>query len=608
VIAQASERPAAVVHELVERSARAQPEAVALRFGDECVTYAALEARANQLAHRLGRAGVEAETLVGVCARPSIAGVVAILGVLKAGAAYLPLDPAYPTAHLRSVLADGRARLVLAQPGLEATIVADGHRVMAIEEDACETGARRASPPVLPRRSDDLAYVVYTSGSTGDPNGVMIEHGSLVNTVAGLCDVYGMRSEDRVLQFAPLGFDVSVEELFIALAAGATLVGGEAARSGSLRHFLAACGRLGITVLELPTAFWHVLVDFLATTACALPPSVRLVIIGGEAARPDAVEAWNRLVGHRPRLLNAYGLTETTITTHVGDPMGPASRGVSIGRPIPGVRARVLDAAGRLVAPGHAGELHVGGRALARGYRFRPDLTAARFLDPDGSGTRLFRTGDLVREAADGTLEFVARKDEQLKVRGFRVEPAEVERALHEHPAIRAVAVGQRAGADTLVAWAVMADASVGLAELQGHVRRRLPAFMVPDALEIVPELPLAPSGKVDRRRLARGDSGPGVTDAGRAVERAEPTPASAVEDALLAIWGEVLGAVPASVEDSFIALGGHSLRATQVLARVRERFGVEISFRDFMRRPTVAALAQRIRAADVPTPHGPAA
>ena len=549
---------------LFEERAASRPDAVAISAEGEEVTYGELNRRANRLAWALRRRGVGAETRVAVVARRSPALIVALLGVLKAGGAYVPLDPAHPEERCAAILRDSGAALVL-----------DGDRPDA-------TGERDDDPPPA-AGPDALAYVIYTSGSTGGPKGVLVTRAALLARVRWMRDAYELGDGDRVLQLASATFDTHAEEVFPCLLAGATLVLGPPA--GELPDFLAGERGSRLTVMDLSTPHWHELV---AAARPRWPHGLRLLVLGADQVRPDALAAWWDAAGDRVRVLNTYGPTEATIvataaTLRPGDP-GPRP---PIGRPIASTRAHVLD---RWLAPagvGAPGELCLGGAGLARGYLGRPGHTAERFVpDPHGpAGARLYRTGDRARWRPDGQLEFLGRLDDQVKIRGHRVEPAEVEAALLAHPAVRQAAVVAReaAGDRRLVAYVVGAAG-----DLRRHLAARLPEPMIPSAIVGLDRLPLTPGGKLDRRALPEPAGGP-------APERPYVAPEGAAEELVARIWAEVLGVDRVGALDDFFERGGHSLLATRVAARLRAAVDLDVPLRTLFAARTVAELAAAV-------------
>ncbi|MBW8876934.1 MAG: amino acid adenylation domain-containing protein [Acidobacteria bacterium] len=577
------------------------PEAVAVEHDGLRTTYRELEARSNRLARFLRRLGVGPEVVVGLAADRSPELVTGLLAVLKAGGAYLPLDPSYPAERLAWMLADSGAPLLLTRRVLAPrwpevrTVLLDGWESEERDDrDGRDSKDDWSEGDVSP---GNAAYVLYTSGSTGRPKGVVVEHRSLAAYVLDAAAAYGLAPGERALQFASISFDTSAEEIYPALVTGATLVLRPESMLDSVPRFLADLDRLEITVLNLPTAYWHALAAGLEGSA--LPQGARRVILGGERALPEALAQWRRgTAGHPARLVNTYGPTETTIvaTRHELAGSAPDVSTIPIGRPIAGARVYVVDRRLQPVPPGVAGELLVGGAGLSRGYLGRPELTAAAFVpDPFGTvpGDRLYRTGDLVRYLSGGVLEFLGRIDGQVKIRGFRVETGEIESALTAHPRVRAAAVALREddpGSPRLVAYVVPAGEPGAepptTSELRRFLADRLPEHMMPAAFVILESLPRTGSGKVDRRALPRPEG-----ERPR-LEREYVPPASEVEEALVEIWAETLGIARVGVQDNFFELGGHSLLATQVIARLRERLRVDLPLIALFQMPTVEQLA----------------
>ncbi|HEV8580083.1 MAG TPA: amino acid adenylation domain-containing protein [Thermoanaerobaculia bacterium] len=563
------------VEALFTERARLSPEATALEWDGGRFTYAELDRRSDALADRLRELGVGPEVLVGLAMARSPEMIVALLAVLKAGGAYLPLDPAYPEARRAFMIED-------------AGVVA-----MLTSKDLKDSTERRdeESPSLDSAQEANPAYVIYTSGSTGKPKGVVVEHRSLAAYTVGAMAAFELTPEDRVLQFASISFDTSGEEIYPALASGAALVLRPGDMAASIAHFLREVERLRITVLDLPTAFWHELVAGLGTEG-NLPACVRLVILGGEKVLPERVAQWRASVGSGVRLLNTYGPTEATIVSTRRDlTRGPDE--APIGRPIPGAAVHVLDRWGGPVPVGAAGELHIGGFGLARGYLRRPEITAERFVpNPFGSmGERLYRTGDRVRWRPSGDLEFLGRVDQQIKLRGFRVEPGEIESALRSHPAVRDAVVVLKPGPGgdpRLVAYTVRETAEGGT-DLRAFLKERLPEFMVPALFMELPALPLTPSGKVDRRALPEPDGDRPELPA------AYEAPRSELERTIAGIWRELLGVERIGLHDNFFDLGAHSLLIVRAHARLRETLGRELTVVDLFRHSSVGALARHL-------------
>ncbi|MBO3751358.1 amino acid adenylation domain-containing protein [Streptosporangiaceae bacterium NEAU-GS5] len=537
---------------------------VALVCGAETVSYAELETRVGRLAGGLRAAGVGRGDIVGVCLPRSPEAIVALLAVWRAGAAYLPLDPADPPERIASILTDAAAAGVVTRAVLP---------YRSFDPDVA------GEPPETVNRPSDPAYVIFTSGSTGRPKGVVIDHRAVAARVAWMREAYELGPADRVVQFASLSFDAHVEEIFPALAAGAALLllpEGAA----TLPDVLASPQGRSVSVLDLPTAYWHRLVDDL--DEIAWPPALRLVILGGEQVLAPAVARWQERFARSARLVNTYGPTEGTVIATACDLVNDGER-PPIGRPIDGASVRVADARGRPQPYGCAGELMIGGPGVAIGYLGRPGVTAAAFgPDPHGgTGGRRYRTGDRGRWRRDGRLEFLGRFDAQVKVRGFRIEPGEVEShltALHGVREAYVTAVG-----DDLVAY-VTGD-HIDVAELRTGLAARLPRQFVPTAWVRLDALPLTRAGKVDRAALPPPDKP-------AAAERVPPR--GDAEELVAGIWRDLLGVEPGAFDD-FFALGGHSLMATRVAARLRRAVGVEVPIRTIFERPSVAGLAAAV-------------
>ncbi|HET7460190.1 MAG TPA: amino acid adenylation domain-containing protein, partial [Longimicrobium sp.] len=584
----------ACVHELFERRAEETPGATALVFEGGEVGYAELNARANRLAHRLRALGVGPDARVAVCAERTPEMVAGLLAVLKAGGAYVPVDPAYPDERLRWLLEDSAPVAVLAHASLAARFAGAG--VPVVELDA-GSPAWEAGPETNPGRGallpEHLAYVIYTSGSTGRPKGVMVPHRAVQRQAAAVQAGFGLRPDDRVLQFASIAFDAAVEEIFGALGTGAALVLRTEAWIEGAHAFWGRCAEFRVTVADLPTRFWQLLLD---EPSAAIPPCVRLLAIGGEAVEPAALEAWFRRGGHRPPLLNTYGPTETTVNATLGRVAGDPATWRSIGRPVANTRVYLLDAGGEPVPVGVAGELYVGGGQVARGYLDRPGLTAGRFVpDPFSRqpGARLYRTGDLGRWLPEGSIEFLGRTDFQVKIRGFRIELGEIEARLAEHPAVRDAVVLAREDAPgdrRLVAYCV-ADPGLDVESLRAHLAGRLPPYMAPAAFVRLDAFPVTAGGKVDRRALPAPE--------GDALDtRGYQAPVGETEQARAEIWAEGLGVERVGRRDNFFELGGHSLVAVRVISRVRQRLAVEVALRDLFARPVLADFARGLETA----------
>ncbi len=584
--------------ELLVRQAASRPDAPAIICGSRVYSFEELIQRAGRAARVLREAGVGPERTAAICGAHTPATIIGLFGVLMAGGCWLPIDPSYPEARARFMIEDAGAVALLSEPGL-ADGIGDGLATIDLERLA-ETGGEPA--PARQAWGSQAAYVIYTSGSTGTPKGVCVSHASLAGFAIGAASRYGLTDRDRMLQFSSLGFDIAVEEIFTTLAAGAALVTQARDRALALDELLALVERQEISALDLPTAYWHEWTRDLIRTDASLPASLRLVIIGGEEAKASLWRRWQRLPGSgQVALLNTYGPTEATVaaTWHPLDSnaASQASGGVPIGRPMPNARAYVLDRLIQPAPPGVVGELFLGGPGVSRGYLNQPSLTAQRFMpDPfapsDQPGARLFRTGDLVRLRADGELGFVGRVDFQIKIRGHRVEIAEIENALLEHPEVDNAAVAPAAGVDgapRLVAYVEVGDDAPSPGALRDFLRRTLPEYMTPSAFALLPEMPLTSDGKVDRAALPEPEALPVEA------QREYAPPSTPAEAAVVTIWQSLLGCERVGVHDNFFDLGGHSLLVTRVISRLRDSLAVSLSTRMLFEHPVAADLAAYI-------------
>lgn len=560
------------------------PEALALVDGDQALTYGDLEERSARLAGYLREQGVGPGQRVGIHLGRSATQLVAVLAVLRTGAAYLPLDPDHPLARRRFAVEDTGAAAVLVADGAPdprlglPVFVADG------------LGSAEHAP--LPSREGSpraAAYVMHTSGSTGRPKGVEVSHRGAVNLATAQARAWGLGPGDRVLQFASLGFDASVEEIWTTWACGACLVLAPTPTATSISAFVRFVERSGVTVLDLPTAYWTTLAT---EPGVVLPPSVHTVVIGGESY-PGAVLASWRERYPRLRLINTYGPTEATVTATSAVLVPTADRDAErqqvIGAPLDNVVVRVLDGDGRPVAAGVAGELYIGGAGVALGYVGRPELTAERFVERDGE--YVYRTGDLARMRSDGSLVFLGRADDQVKVRGYRIEPGEVENVLAEHPEVAhaAVVVEGSGEAARLVAHLVCGGRKVPEG-LWGWLSERLPGHMVPALFVPRDTLPTGPTGKVDREALRADAAAPAASPDSEGAGYAPPR--DGLQRALTEVWAEVLGVDRVGVDDDFFALGGTSLLAIRAAGEFERRTGCRLPFAEVFALPTVASLA----------------
>jgi amino acid adenylation domain-containing protein len=581
------------LHERFEAQAERAPDAVAVEFDGGTVTYGELNARANRLARHLRTLGVGPDTRVAIAAERSPEMVAGLLAVLKAGGAYVPLDPEYPADRLDYMLEDSAPAVLLTQRALEDRFVDSGVRRVLLDADPAPWAAEDETNPE--RRgvtAGHLAYVIYTSGSTGRPKGVMNLHRNVVNRLCWGQSASPLGAGDAVLQGTSLSFDVATREIFWALLSGARLVLPPPGGQRDPAYLAATIRERGITTLNLVPSLLQVLVEEPQMRRCT--GLARIVCSGEALPAPVLAAARERLPW--AEITNIYGPSEaaTGVATVGCEP--EAGRGiVAIGRPTANVRAYVLDAEGRIVPIGVEGELYLGGHGVARGYHLRPALTAERFVpDPFGpAGDRLYRTGDLARWRADGTLEFLGRNDQQVKVRGFRIETGEIEALLSAHPAVREAAVVAREDAPgdrRLVAYVA---GEVDFKALRARLAARLPEYMVPAAFVRLDEMPRTPNGKLDRRALPA----PGAQALSA---RGYEAPADETEEELAAIWAEVLGAARVGRHDHFFELGGHSLLAVKMVSRVRQELDIDIPLGDVFEHPTLAAFAQQVVEAEL--------
>ena len=595
-----------LAHQQFEVHAAQTPDAIAIVDQGRQFTYQQLNARANQLARHLTKHQVGPDTLIGVCLHRSPSLIIALLAILKAGGAYIPLDPEYPVERLAMMREDSQLALLLTtRHNLSDWMT--GSRAIELDtqwDDIAKESTQNLDTPIQPNH---LAYIIYTSGSTGKPKGVMIEHGSLAAYVETAAVEYAITPDDRVLQFASVSFDTSAEEIYPCLARGATLVLRTNEMIGSAQSFLDQSLAWGITVWNLPTAFWHFLATEFARLTISPPPSLRLVIIGGEKALTTRLELWQQQVSNSVRLINTYGPTETTIVATMCDLAGPhavtAAKELPIGKAIPQSQLYVLDEQLKRVRPGTAGHLYIGGTGVARGYLNRPQLTAERFVINPFSQTavnalpeRIYQTGDRVRDRGDGLLEFLGRTDHQVKIRGFRVELFEIEAVLNQHPDVCegiVLAKSDALGNQRLVAYILPEHSSKQgpenwVATMRNHLKATLPDYMVPSLFLVLNSLPLTPSGKVDRKALPEP-------------EQAQPSATAAdsyqtsLEKELASLWSQVLKLPVNHRDDSFFELGGNSLLAAHLVSLLKEKLDLELPVRCIYETPTIAGLVQTV-------------
>ncbi|MHC5595005.1 MAG: amino acid adenylation domain-containing protein [Nostoc sp.] len=628
------------IHNLFAAQVELTPDAVAIQQEDRYLTYRELSDRTNQLAHYLQSLAVKPETLVGICVDRSLEMIVGLLGILKAGGAYIPLDPAYPQERLGDILEDTQLRILLTQERFRDKLPDYSGKTICLDTDWLQIAQHSTANPINEVQPHNLAYIIYTSGSTGKPKGVMIEQRSLINFVMTAMHEYGINARDKILQFASICFDTSVEEILPGLSVGATLVLRTEEMLHSSDEFWRCCREWQLTVLDLPTAYWHQLVAELSPQDCPdfspdlenlslnlsptrretlnfppsrvgklarglgqslafpddlncqqdsqIPESLRMVIIGGQEAQLEKVKRWHSSVAHLwqpPELLNTYGPTEATVITTL-DRLTPAATSVGIGRPISNAQVYILDRYLQPVPIGVPGELHISGAGLARGYWQRPELTALKFIQTP-KFDRLYKTGDIARFRADGKLEYLGRVDEQVKIRGFRIELGEIETVLRQHSQVlQAVVIAREdiPGEKRLVAYVVPKESQPTIDELRHFLKQKLPNYMMPSAFVLLKALPMTRNQKIDYRALP-------APDLSRSAQDKFVAPQTPIEERLAAIWSEILRLKQVGIHDNFFELGGDSILSIQVISRANQA-GIQIAPKQLFKYQTIAELA----------------
>ncbi|GBD54546.1 non-ribosomal peptide synthetase [Microcystis aeruginosa NIES-298] len=606
------------LHQLFEQQVKQNPQAIAVKLEDEFLTYEELNCKANQLAHYLQSLGVKSESLVGIFVERSLEMIIGILGILKAGGAYVPLDINYPQERITYLIEDTQLSIVLTQSKFLEQLPKFIPNTICLDQDWSTIAKQSTVNPLVAVEQHNLAYIIYTSGSTGQPKGVMIEHRSVVNYILTTIREYGITSEDQILQFSSICFDASVQEIFVSLLSGATLVLRTEEMLRSSENFWQCCQKWQLTVLGIPTAYWHQLASELTAATLPILSNIKVIFIGGEAIQPAKVQQWQTVTGQYsplPRLFNGYGPTEATIATTLSEFTSPTTTNVPIGRPISNTQVYILDACLQPVPVGVAGELHIGGVGLARGYLNRPELTQEKFIPnsfekdevipptPLNKGgnepSKLYKTGDLCRYLPDGNIEYLGRIDNQVKIRGFRIELGEIETVLSQHNAVKtAVVIAQEdeTNQKRLVAYIIPQKEiisapkeknSLNVTELRQFLKAKLPEYMIPSAFVILESLPLTPNGKIDHRALPAPEF---------QSQEQYIAPRNPIEEILSSIWAKVLKVAQVGIHDNFFELGGHSLLATQLISRIREAFQVEMPLRELFVAPTIAELSQEIK------------
>jgi len=593
--------PASCIHQLFEAQVARAPERIAVMHEGELLSYGELNRRANQLARHLQAIGVGPDTCVAMAMPRAPEMLVAMLGTLKAGGAYLPLDPSYPRERLAMMLADARPVALITNQVIASELPPAAARVVCLDADWPIVAEQKSENLIDNRAPASLAYLIYTSGSTGQPKGVMIEHKALSSFARVAAAAYEIDAEDRVLQFASISFDTSAEEIYPCLIKGATLVLRNEVMLTSIKRFIEQCAAWRISVLDLPTAYWHELVERLAAERYELPESLRLMIIGGERALPDRVAAWQRAVGRRRRLVNTYGPTETTIVATACDLSESSEGDAPIGRALLNAETFILDADLHPVAVGEVGALYISGEGMARGYLNQPSLTATKFIAhpfADAPGRRLYITGDMARWRPDGLIEFCGRADNQVKIHGFRIELEEIEAAIASHTAVGeslVLAREEAAGDKRLIAYFVptanldrLKSATLA-AELRAYLSDKLPHYMLPSRFVELDRFPIGVNGKIDRNALPAP------------VRMRDEHPASRVkprdplEHQLTQIWEEIFDLRPIGVTESFFDLGGHSLLAMRMMDSIEQRLGKLLPLATLFAGATIEYLAQAL-------------
>ncbi|REF28155.1 amino acid adenylation domain-containing protein [Xenorhabdus cabanillasii] len=593
-----------LIHQLVEQQAASRPDAIALIGEERQLSYAELNQHANQLAHAIRAAGVRPDERIAICVERSLEMIIGLLGILKAGASYVPLDPEHPTERLVYMLSDSQPALILTQCHLSARLSSTGLPIWALDSTEHQTNiASQPQDNISITQSgftpSNLAYVLYTSGSTGLPKGVMIEHRNVVHLIHAHIQMTKLTQYDRVLQFASFGFDNSVAEIFPTLAVGATLILRPAHIKVPDAEFITFLQENNITVVDLPTAFWHLWAQEISNGYSYPPKQLRSVAAGGEKAESRHLKAWLASPEtQKCRWINTYGPTETTVnaTSCVFDKDNPCPfEDIPIGRPITNTRIYILDKQGQPVPIGVTGEIYIGGDGVARGYLNRPELTSERFLrDPFSNKpeARMYRTGDLGRWLPDGNIHYLGRNDFQVKIRGFRIELGEIETQLAACMGVKDAIVIAREddnGDKRLVAYLTpQPNAILNVTSLREQLSNNLASYMIPSAFVTLEAFPLNQSGKVDRAALP-------APDRSASVNREYAAPQGEIEQQLAEIWQSLLGLEQVGRHDNFFELGGHSLLTVQVASRLRQTLNINVTLQDLFLQPTLADLAQTL-------------
>ncbi|WP_168188733.1 non-ribosomal peptide synthetase [Thermoflavimicrobium daqui] len=586
-----------LVHELFEKTVGRYPDQIAVVDGEDTYTYRELNEKADKIASILRQKQIGPGTIVGVYQKRSIELVVSVMGVLKAGASYVPLDPSYPMERIAWMIEDTHTPVILAHTELVNRLPNDEFDTVLVDKALTESVVISSEQLARQATSEDLAYVIYTSGSTGKPKGVMIRHRSLVNLIYSIVRGKQLDSSDRVTQFASISFDMAIEEMFPTLIQGATLV----LRPENIlvtNDFMDWIYHQRVSVLYLPTAYWHYLVNELEVGRDVFPDSLRVVDVGGEKASMSVYKKWIQITEGRIHWINSYGPTEATVAVcsysdKESDQLDECKE-IPIGRVFPNVELYVLDSHMQPVPIGVSGELYIGGVTLAEGYLHLPDVTAQKFVPhPFRDKERLYKTGDLVRYRKDGQLEYIERIDSQVKVRGFRIELGEIEATLEQHPDVQQALVMVREdlipGQKHLIAYLKGERLGDSMESIRSYLKETLPDFMMPASFVHIEDFSLTPGGKVDRNLLPKPQLPQVINE--------NEQPRNWVEERLASIWMEVLNREQIGIHENFLEIGGHSLLATQVMSRIRNEFSVDVSLQVIFDSPTIAEMSNIIQA-----------
>jgi amino acid adenylation domain-containing protein len=586
------------IHQLFEQQVLNNPNAIAVRFDEQFLTYSQLNQRANQLARYLQKLGVDNDSLVGISLERSLEMIVALLAVLKAGATYLPLDPSYPQERLFSILEDAQPTVLLTQKTQLKNLLQYPTHMVCLDADWQNISQNSDKNLDSFVTSENLAYVIYTSGSTGKPKGVLIPHSALINHSYAIIKIYNLQITDNVLQFASINFDVAAEEIYPTLLSGATIILRPHAVVPTITEFHELINQEQLTVLNLPASYWHEWVSVLDNLQINIPNSVHLVIVGNEKVLPERLMTWQKIAGRRVRWLNAYGLTETTITSTIYEPEiwveKPDVNSVPVGIPINNTQVYLLDDNKKTVPKGMIGELYIGGAGLAKGYLNRPEMTAARFIPnpfSDNPNSLIYQTGDSARILPDGNIEVLGRVDSQVKIRGFRIQPEEIEAALNQHDCVAEIIVlahEENPEHKYLVAYVILQQQkSVTARELSDFLKDKLPLYMIPSTFIFLDYFPLTANNKIDRRALPKPDK----NSLNRECEYLAPR--NQIETKLTEIWQKLFGISPIGIKDDFFLLGGNSLLAASLVTEIKQEFNKILSPAIAFEAPTIEMLAR---------------